>query len=107
MPDNGPSDSDNRVVSLRQGALKRGRFLGRPNPPSDPDGLKKFEQSPEADDYRERMITNVIALAFLAFLIVAGVWIANTMAAIKKNQDCVLSGRRGCTPVDAPPPARW
>jgi hypothetical protein len=29
------------------------------------------------------------------------------MAAIKKNQDCVLSGRRGCTPVDAPPPARW
>lgn len=107
MPDNGPSDSDNRVVSLRQGAMKRGRFLGQPNPPEEPDGLKKFAQSDEQDDYRERMITNMIALAFLVLLIVAGVWIANTMAAMKKNQDCVLSGRRGCTPVDAQPAPRW
>jgi hypothetical protein len=107
MPDTGPSDDDNRVVSLRQGALKRGRFFGGPKPADEGDGLKKFAQPPEDDDYRERMITNVIALGFLAFLIVAGVWIANTMASIRKNQDCVLSGRRGCTPVDAPPAARW
>lgn len=107
MPDNGSPDNENRVVSLRQGAFRRGRFIGQPKPPEEPDGLKKFEQSNETDDYRERMITNMIALGFIAFLIFAGVWIANTMAAMKKNQDCVLSGRRGCTPVEAPPPARW
>jgi hypothetical protein len=30
----------------------------------------------------------------------AGLWIANTMASMRKNQDCVLSGRSGCTPVE-------
>jgi hypothetical protein len=106
MAENGTPDSENRVVSLRQSALKRGRWM-RGSVPSDDNDLKKFEQTEEADDYRERMITNFIALGFLVFLIVAGVWIANTMATMRKNQDCVLSGRRGCTPVDAPPPARW
>ena len=27
-------------------------------------------------------------------------WLANTMADMRRNQDCVLSGRRGCTPVE-------
>jgi hypothetical protein len=107
MPENAPSDDDNRVVSLRPGALRPGRSIPQPSFAEEPDELKKFEQPREEDDYRERMITNAIALAFLAFLIVAGVWIANTMAAMRKNQDCVLSGRRGCTPVDAQPAARW
>jgi hypothetical protein len=40
------------------------------------------------------------------FLIVAGVWIADVMAKMRKDQDCVLSGRRGCTPVDVPIPPR-
>jgi hypothetical protein len=43
---------------------------------------------------------NVIAFIFVTALIAAGVWLANTMAQMRKNQDCVLSGRRGCTPVD-------
>jgi len=29
-------------------------------------------------------------------LVGIGVWIATTMAEIRKNQDCVLSGRRDC-----------
>jgi hypothetical protein len=106
MPDPGSSDKDNRVVPLRPGTSWRG--ARKPDPADDPDTLKQFEQpAGDADDYRERMITNIIAAGFLIFLILAGVWIANTMAAMRKNQDCVLSGRRGCTPVDAPPPARW
>lgn len=103
MPE--PTDNDNRVVPLRPGAA--GRLVRRPEPASDADSLKKFEQGDHADDYRERMITNIIAGGFLIFLIVAGVWIANTMAAMRKNQDCVFSGRRGCTPVEAPAAPRW
>ena len=43
-----------------------------------------------------------IALAFMAALVIAGIWIADTLAVMRKNQDCVLTGRRGCTPVEAP-----
>ncbi len=106
MPD--PSDRDDRVVPIRPGVSGRNNRWARDQSPDEaPNDLKKFERVDERDDYRERMITNAIAAGFLIFLIVAGVWIANTMAAMRKNQDCVLSGRRGCTPVDAPPSARW
>ena len=53
------------------------------------------------------MMTNVAGIAIAVLLIAAGIWIADTMASMRKNQDCVLSGRRGCTPVEAPPPSRW
>jgi hypothetical protein len=46
------------------------------------------------------MLMNAAAFVVVALLIGVGLWIANTMAAMRKNQDCVLSGRRGCTPVE-------
>ena len=64
--------------------------------------LGRYERSEDRDDYRHRMITNGAALLVCIVLVVTGVWIANTMAEMRKNQDCVLSGRRGCTPVDVP-----
>jgi hypothetical protein len=39
--------------------------------------------------------------------VVAGVWLANAIVDMRKNQDCVLTGRRGCTPVEVPPAARY
>ena len=87
------SGNDNRVVSFR-----RGTPVPSPQPVED---LSKYEQADEtSDDYRHRMIVNVIAFVFIVALIGAGIWLADTMASMKKNQDCVLSGRRGCTPVD-------
>jgi hypothetical protein len=65
-----------------------------------PEDLSRYEGGPEPDDYRHRMIVNLAAVVVIALLIGAGLWIANTMAAMRKNQDCVLSGRRGCTPVE-------
>jgi hypothetical protein len=65
-----------------------------------PDDLSKYEHGDEPDDYRHRMLMNGAAALVVALLIGAGLWIADTMATMRKNQDCVLSGRRGCTPVE-------
>jgi hypothetical protein len=81
----------------------RGSNFVRPLPhPSPVEDLGKYEGNDAPDDYRHRMIMNAATLAVVVFLIVVGLWIANTMAQMRKNQDCVLSGRRGCTPVEQP-----
>jgi len=97
MPDGNSSPSDNgpRVVSFRRGSAK-----ARPPTPPAIDDLAKYERTEGADDYRHRMIVNVTAFVFVIGLIGAGIWLADTMAAMRKNQDCVLSGRRGCSPVE-------
>ena len=77
---------------------------GLTSPVSD---LAKFERSQEQDDYRHRMIVNAIALAFTVLLAAAGIWIAESMAVMRKNQDCVLMGRSSCSPVDVPTTDRW
>ena len=70
------------------------------------DDLAKFQRAEGNDDYRHRMLVNSAAFGFILLLIGAGLWLADTMAQMRRNQDCVLSGRRGCTPVDIPR-ERW
>jgi hypothetical protein len=98
MPDrNSPSSAENgsRVVNFRRNNVRT------PPPPSAPvEDLAKYERDESSDDYRHRMIVNVTVFIFVVGLIGAGIWLADTMAAMRKNQDCVLSGRRGCTPVE-------
>lgn len=65
------------------------------------EGVEKYAQS-APDDYRQRMINNGLGLLACILLVVAGIWIANTMAEMRRNQDCVLSGRRNCAPIPAP-----
>ena len=61
--------------------------------------LERFERTEEdEDDYRHRMLMNAIAAAVVILLIGGGIWIANTMALMRKNQDCALSGNRNCNP---------
>jgi len=48
------------------------------------------------------MTVNIAAFVFVAVLALIGYWLADTMATMRKNQDCVLTGRRGCTPIDIP-----
>ena len=97
MPDREtlPPENEQRVIKFR-----RGGATGRSSATSPVEDLTKYERSEGADDYRHRMIVNVAAFFVIAALIGAGIWLADTMATMRKNQDCVLSGRRGCTPVE-------
>lgn len=92
------SKPEARVIPIR-----RGQPVPQPAPTEPVRDLTKYEHGRDDDghdDYRHRMIVNVAAFIFVAALIGAGFWIADTMARMRKNQDCVLSGRRGCTPVE-------
>lgn len=91
------AESERRVVNFR-----RGQASARPPvAPSAPvEDLAKYQRSEGADDYRHRMMLNIATFLFVIGLIGAGIWLADTMARMRKDQDCVLSGRRGCTPVE-------
>jgi hypothetical protein len=63
--------------------------------------VAKYARAGE-DDYRLRMTNNVLAFVVCTLLVLAGVWLVNRIAEYRKNQDCVLSGRQGCTLVQVP-----
>lgn len=62
----------------------------------------KYAHNEEPDNYRQRMINNGLAFIFCIVLVVTGVWLATTIAQMRKDQDCVLSGRRNCAPLSVP-----
>jgi hypothetical protein len=45
------------------------------------------------------MIVNTVAFLFVVALIGAGLWLAETMASLRRNQDCVLAGHRNCASI--------
>ncbi|HXD45090.1 MAG TPA: hypothetical protein VN655_08140 [Pseudolabrys sp.] len=101
MANSTPSGGDHEVVDFRT----RRTSAPRPGPRDGAeDDLADYARS--ADDpaeYRHRMAVNALGLLFVLVLIGAALWLANSIADMRRNQDCVLSGRRGCTPVDYQP----
>lgn len=72
-----------------------------------PDDLARYEQDQdEIVDYRQRMLMNVIALAVVTFLVSAGVWLADTIADMERDQDCVMQRRVNCAPIELPAPTQ-
>ena len=57
----------------------------------------------EGDDFRHRMLANVAALAFTVALTAIGIWLAVSIADLRKTQDCVLMGRRDCARISVTP----
>ena len=45
---------------------------------------------------------NLLALVVTVMLIISGVWLTNKIMEIRKEQDCYLSGRRNCAPIEVP-----
>jgi hypothetical protein len=62
--------------------------------------LRKYEGEEIEDNYRHRMLVNLAALFATIALALAGAWLAVQMADLRKKQDCVLSGRRNCMPIN-------
>jgi hypothetical protein len=58
------------------------------------------------DDQGNRNLENAVMLGFLAVLVAAGVWLFETMADIRKVQDCAAQGRRNCATIEIPDRAR-
>jgi hypothetical protein len=90
--------------SEREAEILQFRPRGTPFPrkaprPMVPD-LSKFEQPlDDSDDFKHRMLMNGLGFAVTVLLICGGVWIADVMAHIRKDQDCVLSGRDNCAAI--------
>jgi hypothetical protein len=73
-------------------------------PPEAPvEDVGKYARSEEPDNYRQRMINNGLAFAACVILVAIGVWLATAIAEMRRNQDCVLSGRRNCAQLNVPP----
>jgi hypothetical protein len=71
-----------------------------------PDDLAAYEQDRDDEpvNYAQRMLMNVIAIAVVCVLIGVGVWLADTIAEMERDQDCVLQGRQNCAPIEVPAP---
>jgi hypothetical protein len=97
-----PEEETGRVVPLRPRLLGRAvRRAGLASRPAVED-IGKYEGGAREDDYRHRMLMNVLGFLTCAFLVAAGVWIASSIAQLRSQQDCVFSGRHDCAHIDEP-----
>jgi hypothetical protein len=103
------SDEEHRVLQFRprtspSPTVHRGNgtvqpLRGAPKPLD----LSRYEQPrTEPDDFRHRMLANIAALAFTIALTAIGIWLAVSIADLRRTQDCVLMGRRDCAKITTP-----
>ena len=66
--------------------------------------LSRYERDrEEPDDFRQRMLANIAAFAFTVALTAIGIWLAMSIADLRKTQDCVLMGQRDCARISVAP----
>ena len=71
--------------------------------PHDALDLSRYEQPrEEPDDFRHRMLANIAAFAFTIALTAVAIWLAMSIADLRRTQDCVLMGRRDCVRISTP-----
>ena len=76
-----------------------------PDEEREPNDLSRYEQPrDEPDDFRHRMLANIAAFAFTVALTAIGIWLAMSIADMRKTQDCVLMGRRDCARISRTAP---
>ncbi|GMO20201.1 hypothetical protein TM233_27030 [Bradyrhizobium sp. TM233] len=83
--------------------VHRGNGTVQPLRVAPPLDLSRYEQPrAEPDDFRHRMLANIAALAFTIALTAIGIWLAVSIADLRRTQDCVLMGRRDCVKITTP-----
>jgi hypothetical protein len=99
------SDDDHRVVKFRP--RTSAHPPGRPQQPEtrqEANDLSRYERArDEPDDFRHRMLANLAGFAFTVALTAIGIWLAMSIAELRKTQDCVLMGRRDCAQISSIP----
>ncbi len=96
-----PNQKSDRVVPFRPRTHPSGRNL-RLSPVSD---LRQYEAGRD-DDFRHRILMNLIAAGIVLVLVGCGLWLTDAMVKVRKDQDCVLSGRTNCGEIKIPADAR-
>jgi len=101
-------EEEHRVLKFRPRTLAQppGRKADQDeetNARHEPNDLSRYERDrSEPDDFRHRMLANVAAFAFTVALTAIGIWLAMSIADLRKTQDCVLMGRRDCARISTP-----
>ncbi len=99
------AEDEHRVLQFRPRSPAHPRRLrpdssappDRDETPPEPLDLSRYERPrEEPDDFRHRMLANIAAFAFTVALTAIGIWLAMSIADLRKTQDCVLMGRRNC-----------
>jgi hypothetical protein len=101
------ADEEHRVLKFRPRTLADPPRAARPALPAiaqpKPNDLSRYERDRhEPDDFRHRMLANIAAFAFTVALTAVGIWLAVSIADLRKTQDCVLMGRRDCARIAVP-----
>jgi len=100
-----PSEDEHRVLQFRPrtGTPAQGQHRnpnGAVNKLEVASDLSRYERNrEEADDFRHRMLANVAAFAFTVALLAIGIWLAMSIAHLRRTQDCVLMGRHDCVQI--------
>ena len=69
----------------------------------EPLDLSRYERPvEEPDDFRHRMLANIAAFAFTVALTAIGIWLAMSIADMRRTQDCILLGQRDCARIATP-----
>lgn len=109
------SDEEHQVLQFRprNTALTPGwrrdlnARLHQDDAPHEPNDLSRYERPRnedrnEPDNFRGRMLANIAAFAFTVALTAIGIWLAMSIADLRRTQDCVLMGRRDCVRITTP-----
>jgi hypothetical protein len=99
------TDEEHRVLKFRPrtSAQPPGRHDRQNDAGREPNDLSRYERvREEPDDFRHRMLANMAAFAFTVALTAIGIWLAMSIADLRKTQDCVLMGRRDCAHISTP-----
>jgi hypothetical protein len=107
------SDEEHRVLQFRprgshHPTTRPTNLVARPRQHHDskpePLDLSRYEHPrEEPDDFRHRMLANIAAFAFTVALTAIGIWLAMSIADLRRTQDCVLMGRRDCVHISTQP----
>ena len=102
------SDDEHRVLEFRPRTLARpaglrsdpGWQVQQQDAAPEPNDLSRYERDrDEPDDFRHRMLANIAAFAFTVALTAIGIWLAMSIADLRRSQDWVLMGRHDCVRI--------